>query len=401
VTNEKLVLLRAESWQGMQKRINVMAPVGFKKMDRRRDLDGLRGVAIILTIFLHYVSRSGYFHYLGPKPVALFLDSFWSGVDIFFVLSGFLIGGIILDSDHADNFFRVFYLRRALRILPVAFLTIAFSYLVIPFFDLTVLWHSQVPPYAYLLFINNFWTANGLNAYPPLGPLWSLAIEEQFYLIAPAFILSVNPRARNITLLTIVLISPILRMCEFHYSSWDFTIFRLDGFSAGMLVAVLLRKAHFEEFAARRLMTINASVISVMIAALIFSISPGYSLRERVAFGISLNSLAAAGVILFLHLNRNCLLSRALSRPWLVAMGRLSYFMYLMHLPILMCVGILGGPRIIQPLVAFGICLLYAWASWRFLESRLINFGKLFSYHRPTLISTTGLAAATGGASDP
>ena len=72
-----------------------MVPGGFKKTDRRRDLDGLRGVAIILTIFLHYVSRSSYFHYLGPKPVALFLDSFWSGVDIFFVLSGFLIGGII------------------------------------------------------------------------------------------------------------------------------------------------------------------------------------------------------------------------------------------------------------------------------------------------------------------
>jgi peptidoglycan/LPS O-acetylase OafA/YrhL len=377
-----------------------MAPDVFGKFNRRPDLDGLRGVAVILTIFLHYVSRSGYFPYLGPTRVALFLDSFWSGVDIFFVLSGFLIGGIILDNDHADNFYRVFYLRRTLRILPVAFLTIAFSYLVIPFFDLTVLWHVQVPPYAYLLFINNFWTANGLNAYPPLGPMWSLAIEEQFYLIAPAFILSVSPRARNIALLSVLFISPILRMCELHYSIWDFTIFRLDGFSAGMLVAVLLRDAHFEEFAARRLMTINASVVSVMIAALIFSISPGYSLRERVAFGISLNSLAAAGVILFLHLNGNSLLSHALSRSWLVAIGRLSYFMYLMHLPILMCVWILPGPRPIQPLLAFGICLLYAWASWRFLESKLIHFGKRFSYHRPALIGTTG-SAASRGASDP
>jgi peptidoglycan/LPS O-acetylase OafA/YrhL len=82
-------------------------------------------------------------------------------------------------------------------------------------------------------------------------------------------------------------------------------------------------------------------------------------------------------------------------------MGRLSYFMYLMHLPILMCVGILPGPRIIQPLLAFGICLLFALASWRFLESKLIHFGKLSSYHRPTLISTIGLVAAIGGASDP
>src|ERR1700722_16048575 len=381
--------------------IDVMAPDGFKELDRRRDLDGLRGVAIILIIFLHYVSHSSYFHYLGPTPVALFLDSFWSGVDIFFVLSGFLIGGIILDSDHADNFFRVFYLRRALRILPVAFLTIAFCYLVIPFIDLTVLSHSQVPAYAYLLFINNFWTANGLYAYVPLGPFWSLAIEEQFYLIAPAFILLVNSRARNITLLAIVLISPILRMCKFHYSSWDFTIFRLDGFSAGILVAVLLREAHLKEFAARYLVTVNALAISVLIAALIFSIAPGYSSSERVAFGISLNSLAAAGAILSLHLNGNCLLSRALSQPWLAAIGRSSYFMYLMHLPILMFGGILPGPRLIQPLLAFGICFLYAWASWRFLESRLINFGRRFRYHGPALIGATGLAAATGRGGDP
>jgi peptidoglycan/LPS O-acetylase OafA/YrhL len=209
--------------------------------------------------------------------------------------------GIILDSDHADNFFRVFYLRRALRILPVAFLAIAFCYWFIPFIDLTVLRCSQVPPYAYLLFVSNFWTANGLHAYVPLGPLWSLAIEEQFHLIAPAFILLVNSRARNMTLLVIVFISPIVRMYNFRYSSWDFTLFRLDGFSAGILVVALLREAHLKEFATRHLMTINALVFSICIAALIFSIASGLSFRERVAVGISLNSPAAAGVILSLH----------------------------------------------------------------------------------------------------
>jgi peptidoglycan/LPS O-acetylase OafA/YrhL len=364
-----------------------MAPDAFGKINRRPDLDGLRAVAIILTILLHYVSRSGYFPYLGPTPVALFLDSFWSGVDIFFVLSGFLIGGIILDIGHAENFFRVFYLRRALRILPVALLAIVFSYFIIPLFNLTFLWYAQVPSYAYLLFVNNFWTASGLLGYQPLNPMWSLAIEEQFYLIAPAFILSVSARARNIALLAVVMISPFLRMRELHFSPWEFTIFRLDGFSAGMLVAVLLRSPRFREFAARSRLTINVFVIGVVIAALIFTVSPVYSLRERVAFGISLNTLAAAGVILFLHLNHNCLLSRALSRPRLVAMGSLSYFLYLMHMPILMCVATLSIPDLMKPLLAFGLCLLYAWASWRFLESRLIHLGKRVSYRRFTPIT--------------
>jgi len=377
-----------------------MATVGFKHEGRRPDLDGLRGVAIILTIVLHYVARSGYYEYLGPKPVALLLNSFWSGVDIFFVLSGFLIGGIILDGAQVDNFYRVFYLRRALRILPVAFLTIAFCYFVIPFIDLTVLWHSQVPPYAYLLFINNFWTSQGVYAYAPLGPLWSLAIEEQFYLVAPAFILSVNSRARNIALLTIVLISPILRMCKFQFSSWDFTLFRLDGFAAGILVAVLLRRADFKELANRHLMRINAAIIGIWVAALIFTVYPWGSPRDQVAFGVSLNSLAAAGAILFLYVNQNSLLSRALSQSWLVTMGRLSYFMYLMHLPILMCVGILPGPRSIQPLLAFGICVIYAWASWRYLESPLIGVGKHLLDTHPARTGSKQLSAATSAAID-
>ncbi len=129
-------------------------------------------------------------------------------------------------------------------------------------------------------------------------------------------------------------------------------------------------------------MTINIFVIGVMIGAVIFSITPMFSLRERVAFGVSLNCLATAGAILFLYLSRNSLLSRALSRPWLVAMGRMSYFLYLMHMPILMCVATLGIPGSMSPLIAFGLCLLYAWASWRFLESKLIEFGKRVSYQR-------------------
>src|SRR6201997_244272 len=112
-----------------------MTPVGAEGLPRRKDLDGLRGVAVLLTIFLHYVCRSGLFINLGPRRLALLLDSSWSGVDIFFVLSGFLIGGIIIDHGRAGNFFRVFYLRRGLRILPLAWLAIVFSYLILPQLD--------------------------------------------------------------------------------------------------------------------------------------------------------------------------------------------------------------------------------------------------------------------------
>src|ERR1700722_18106517 len=122
-----------------------MAGDSVHQLERRPDLDGLRGVAIIFTVVFHYLVSGGFYSHLGPEPVLLFLGSLWSGVDIFFVLSGFLIGGIILDNGRADNFFRVFYLRRALRILPVAFLAIAFSYLIVPLLNLTFLWYAQTP----------------------------------------------------------------------------------------------------------------------------------------------------------------------------------------------------------------------------------------------------------------
>ena len=364
-----------------------LAPAASEKPDRRRDLDGLRGVAVLLTILFHYVTRAGYFSDLGPKPVALLLDSLWSGVDIFFVLSGFLIGGIILDNGRAENFLRVFYLRRALRILPVAFLAIAFSYLIIPLLDPVIPWVGKVPPYAYLLFINNFWTASGLGTYPPLGPMWSLAIEQQFYLIAPAFLLLVNARTRNVVLLIVVLASPFLRMCNLRFSPWDFTLFRFDGFSVGILVAVLLRDAGFRRFAVQYRRTISSIAIGLMVAALLFTVCPDLSPRERTAFGITLNSLAAGGVIFFLHLNRESTLSRALSQRWLAVTGKFSYFLYLMHLPFLAYAAVAGLPMLMQPVVALGVSLVGAWISWRFLESRLIAIGQRVSYLQPNALA--------------
>lgn len=216
---------------------------------RRADLDGLRGIAILLTIFLHYVSRGGYFTFIVPQPIGMLLDSFWSGVDIFFVLSGFLIGGIIIDNRRAGNFFRVFYLRRAVRILPVALATIAFAYLVLPALGVSHPVDQQVPPLAYLLFVNNVWTSYGVAAYPPLGPMWSLAIEEQFYFMAPAFILLAGSRRWMAIAILIILTSPLLRLVNLGFSAWDFTLCRLDGFSAGMLVAVMVRDERFRVYA--------------------------------------------------------------------------------------------------------------------------------------------------------
>ena len=359
-------------------------------LDRQRDLDGLRGVAILLVLFLHHVCRSGIFTYLGPPPVAALLDSAWAGVDIFFVLSGFLIGGIILDEAKAESFFGLFYLRRMLRILPVAFLTLAFSYGVLPFLNPTILWPAQVPPYAYLLFINNFWTALGRMPYAPLGPMWSLAIEFQFYLLAPVLLRSAGTALRTTTLVAVILISPVLRLSAVWFSVWDFTLYRLDGFAMGILLASLLRSASFRELLKQHRAAVHTIIAAAVITAVLFASYPYHSTLQQVARGVSLNSIAAGAVILFLHIHPGGLLSKALSQSWLVVSGRYSYFLYLMHTPILMYTmsAFDGGPKELRPLLALGLSYLGAWASWRFLESKLIRLGKAASY-QPTMQAAT------------
>jgi peptidoglycan/LPS O-acetylase OafA/YrhL len=350
---------------------------------RRLDLDGLRGVAIAFILIEHFASGAGFYPLPGSAVLARFLHSLWSGVDIFFVLSGFLIGGIILDNGHCSNFYKVFYSRRALRIWPVAFFTIAFAYLVIPLLNLTYLWYAQTPPYAYVLLINNFWTASGLRPYAPLTPMWSLAIEEQFYLLCPALMLAASSRVRVCVLTGIVLASPILRYSSHHFSPWDFTLLRLDGFAAGILVAEVLRNHRYRAILEAKKVTIDIVTMGVILAALLYGASPRYTVITQTAFGVSLNSLAAAGVILKLNIHQGGMLSRSLAAPPLVMLGRMSYFVYLMHLPILACVMTLDIPVPLQPPVALALCLLYAWASWRWPEAYLIGLGKRLSYRLP------------------
>ncbi len=179
-----------------------------------------------------------------------------------------------------------------------------------------------------------------------------------------------------------VIISPLLRVGKFGPSGWDFTLFRLDGLATGMLLAGLLRDPRSREFAAANRGIINAVAIGLTGADLLFASSPQYPALQRIAFGISLNSLAAGAVILSLQINPGNRLSKALSQSWLVITGRYSYFLYLMHVPILIytMAGYDGGPRGWFVLIAFGLTFLGAWVSWRFLESRLIDLGKQRSY---------------------
>src|SRR5207248_1231599 len=137
-------------------------------------LDGIRGVAILVVI-LH---NSGRF----PR---LFANG-WMGVDLFFVLSGFLITGILLDTKESESYFKNFYARRCLRIWPLYYSLLLFMFVLVPLLrpsEAHIIFEKSSPWWAYPLFLQNFLIPISTNAAGPLAITWSLAIEEQFYLV--------------------------------------------------------------------------------------------------------------------------------------------------------------------------------------------------------------------------
>jgi peptidoglycan/LPS O-acetylase OafA/YrhL len=207
-------------------------------------LDGLRGLAISMVILWHYVilplrdQGSTSLHYL------IVLGRLtWSGVDLFFVLSGFLIGGILLDQSASPDRFRTFYVRRAYRILPI--------YLVVCIAVELSLFASQssgrsMPWYSYLTFTQNLWMATHNTFVPLLSYTWSLAVEEQFYLTLPWMIFYLSRKALINALLFTVLTLPVLRFLLFIVGFGDVAMHvlspaRADTLALGVLAAMIVR----------------------------------------------------------------------------------------------------------------------------------------------------------------
>ena len=166
------------------------------------ELDGLRGTAIFLVILCHYISDvpHGRSHSLGSMAgTVLGLGS--SGVDLFFILSGFLIGGILLDSKQSKHYYQTFYLRRFHRIVPLYYAwIILFAAISVGGAEFT----SLTPYWIYFVFLQNYFYQQAPMQVIWFGATWSLGVEEQFYLLAPPIIRNVVPRRLTKFLLSVL-----------------------------------------------------------------------------------------------------------------------------------------------------------------------------------------------------
>jgi peptidoglycan/LPS O-acetylase OafA/YrhL len=287
-----------------------------------RELDAIRGLAILLVLFFHGMA-SPLASPLPPMGQFLFdLAQYgWAGVNLFFVLSGFLITGILCDHRSAPDYYRRFYLRRARRILPALYATLL-GLLLAGF----VGWRFCALA---ALFLANCGQIIGV----PLqyAPLWSLAVEEHFYFVWPVLVRRVSNKGLCFTLWGIVLVSPLLRGFNFLLPvrttdmSPLYTWLNLDGLAMGALLAIWVREPGFSRKALMR------AVILMSLAGLLGSVISLRSPLLLASFSQSACDLGASGLLagtLFLASSR---WHRLVESRVLEFFGFISYGLYLVH----------------------------------------------------------------------
>jgi peptidoglycan/LPS O-acetylase OafA/YrhL len=369
------------------------------------ELDGLRGLAILLVLIVHCIDET---KFLGGSRWLSYLvaaDSLsWSGVDLFFVLSGFLIGGILLDARGSANYFKAFYARRAFRILPVYAAVVGAFYLCfyaeqqgwIP--GSRWLYGPNIPWYAYVTFTQNFhWAAGGADRTNWLTPTWSLAVEEQFYLILPAVIWFLSGRRLLYFLGSVIVGAPFLRLfLDLNFSSGNVASFclvpcRADALLLGVLAALLVRhQTAWESLKSHRRSLVSAWIVLLAgLCALIVFKQTDHLGFFMTTLGYSWLALFYLGLLLLALIQTSGWLGKILRNSWLKALGTISYGVYLIHKPVLGLV--FGYFRIEWPLAedlagrlmvlsALAITLAVASISWAVFERPLLKIGHRIKY---------------------
>jgi peptidoglycan/LPS O-acetylase OafA/YrhL len=371
-------------------------------------LDGVRGLAFLLVFFDHWSLVWGW----KEKPHSVLetlafkvADVGWCGVDLFFVMSGFLITGILLDTRGEWDYFSNFYKRRTLRIFPIyyAFLFLMFGVLR-PLLAAAPGYHELASQQLwYWAYLQNWSTA--IHGWPLVGVdhLWSLAVEEQFYMVWPLVVFFGGRGWTKRASIALVALAFALRLGlpgrpTFVYAS---TITRVDALAAGALIASIARESGGIERLRRAALPLMGIAVAGL-AVLGVSCSELNKLDPRVeTFGFSLFGALFSGVIMFVVTRRSDHRAlRALATPRLRAVGRVSYAAYVVHYPGMRLVdAYLPASLSVHAKLGVGfvssalLTVALSMASWRFVEKPLLRFKD----HVSPAASTRRVREATSG----
>ena len=367
------------------------------------ELDGLRGLAILLVILCHYVGNPNHAP-LGYWPHR-FLAAFtvgWSGVDLFFVLSGFLIGGILLDARNSPRYFRAFYMRRVFRILPIYYLwTLLFAATVIAalvFFPgrLGVASSDLLRVPVQLLFLQNIYPGMSHFMWTWFAVTWSLAVEEQFYLLAPPLIRYLSRPALVRLLAFALFIAPVLRYLVFRYlpngsvAAMFLMPCRADSLSCGMLLAMAWRDARFRELLRGRTALLQRLLFVLFLGVgglLWWLVHPVNAVT--VTIGLTWLALFYSALLLTVISQTGGWLAAVTRWRFLGWLGGISYCVYLLHDAFNFFahrILLHAEPQLYSlshlavSVFALLATLAVASFSWRFFEKPLIRRGHTYFY---------------------
>ena len=370
------------------------------------ELDGLRGIAILLVLVFHYISQGGSY---ASGSVAGLLQRFvimgWTGVDLFFVLSGFLIGGILIDARDSPTYFKAFYVRRFFRIIPIYYLWIVLYLGVMGAAGAQVARLSNSgnrPPinfgvFGHFLFLQNVIGSDFAGiAGAWFGHLWSLAVEEQFYLVAPLLVRFVSSRFLKPILVAVIIAVPFFRLSllwGLHVPALKVTVLmpcRADALAVGMLAAALTRSEDLLRRVREHPVFLHSvlALLTLGIAAL-WMFAPQSSTLGMQSIGYTWLAFFYVTLLLLAVGQPQSWTGRITRIAWLRELGTVSYCIYIIHIVVNVVVHALllrrapsvstGKGAIVTVLAAF-VTYGVAKMSWVLFEGPLQRRGHAFKY---------------------
>jgi peptidoglycan/LPS O-acetylase OafA/YrhL len=348
------------------------------------ELDGLRGIAILMVMIHRFWPRTG---------VGLGADvagAGWIGVDLFFVISGFLIAGILLDTKGEPGFFRNFYARRVLRIFPLYYLFVVGT--LVAFSHNPEFRQHAGSPYWYLAYLGNI-PESLLGHDPPyfLAPVWSLAIEEQFYLTFPWIVRLLGRRGLTIALLAMIIIAPVIRFVtmemwpDHERVQYLFTLCRIDTIAIGCLLAVVVRTVNVDKWREPA----KFVAVGLLPSIAVLAIASGLDRRSEFdrVFGYTIVAIGCAAIVSLVILSRDQRSTFPLRMKWLTYLGKLCFGLYLLHRPADTVVTALAHrfhfDRELWLLIPkIGVAIAFASISWRFIERPFLKLKSKFATAR-------------------
>ena len=349
-------------------------------------LDGIRGLGILLVLVYHYASSA---NVLGIEtPILALAGIGWSGVDLFFVLSGFLITGILYDSKGKEKYFRNFYARRTLRIFPLYYAA-AFAIIL-----LDAIWRYDLLGGANPLWII-FYGGNFQMALEGGGSIldhfWSLAIEEQFYLVWPMVVLALSRKKLMMVAAAMIVIAPLFRAALVMNDAPSLAVYvltpaRMDSLAMGALIALAIRGPKGIEALVPWAWAAGLTALAGFVA--IVGVRQTFYSGDPVILTAGLSLLLVFyGGLLILSLTFRPLTS-VMELPIMRWFGRYSYGLYvfhpivnmiLLHSPLTEQFGEMNDIKAAMLLVlAFTLCMGMAILSFRFFEAPLLRLKSRF-----------------------